>query len=283
MVRRGPGVAHCGWLVPTRDRVSTQRALALVGMVVINQHRPTAFEVLTTPVTLLVGHFGAGKSEISLNLAMGWRALGWAVTLVDLDVVKPYFRSRLLRDELTAQGIEVVLPEGDRAFADLPIVVPAARAAAGLSADVHRKVILDVGGGEGGARVLGSLRGLDDPAVTDVLFVVNGSRPFAETVPDVVRMLRDIEHTARVGITGLIANTHLIDETTRDVVASGLALARRVADETGLPIRCWAAVGALATEELPEADGLAVLPMTRQITPPIGWRTGGVRRRSSVV
>jgi len=77
---------------------------------------PTALETLTAPVTVLVGHFGAGKSEIAVNLAFGWRERGEAVAVVDLDVVKPYFRSRLLRDEMQARGITLVAPQGDRFY-----------------------------------------------------------------------------------------------------------------------------------------------------------------------
>lgn len=245
--------------------------------------RATAFECLTAPVTLLVGHFGAGKSEISINLAFGWRARGWDVTLIDLDLVKPYFRSRLLRDELDAQGVRVVIPEGEHVFADLPIVVPEARSSANLAARTHHKAILDVGGADVGSRVLGSVPGLSNPASTDVLFVVNGNRPFAETPADILRMLRDIERTARLAVTGLVANTHLIDETTPETIQAGLHLAQTVSVESGLPLKFWAATGPLADR----ADGafgeVPVLPMTRYITPPIGWRTGGVRRRSSLV
>lgn len=245
--------------------------------------RSTAFDVLTTPVTLLVGHFGAGKTEISVNLAFGWRARGWDVTLIDLDVVKPYFRSRLLRDEMGAQGIDVVVPEGDRVFADLPIVVPQARAGAGLAAHAGRKVIFDVGGAEVGARVLGSVAGLSDPSTTDVLFVVNGNRPFAETPDAVLAMLREIERTARVKVTGLVANTHLIDETTPDIIEAGLHLASLVSKDTGLPIRFWAALDSVAARFDGRGPDVPVLPLTRHITPPIGWRAGGARRRSSLV
>jgi hypothetical protein len=245
--------------------------------------RPTAFDVLTAPVTLLVGHFGAGKSEICINLAFGWRARGWDVTLIDLDLVKPYFRSRLVRDELTAQGIKMVLPEGDRVFADLPIVVPGARTGASLASVGPCKVLFDVGGADVGARVLGSLSGLSDPAITDVLFVVNGNRPFAETPADILRMLREIERTARVAVTGLVANTHLIDETTPEIIHAGVQLATDVSAETGLPIRFWAAVGDLAGHVDGPCRDIPVLPMTRYITPPIGWRAGDARRRSSLV
>jgi hypothetical protein len=92
---------------------------------------PTALETLTAPVTVLVGHFGAGKSEIAVNLAFGWRERGEAVAVVDLDVVKPYFRSRLLRDEMHARGITLVVPQGDLFYADRRLSCPRSGAPSG--------------------------------------------------------------------------------------------------------------------------------------------------------
>jgi hypothetical protein len=252
-------------------------------MVDVSRPRTTAFDILTTPITLLVGHFGAGKSEIAINLAFGWRERGWDVTLIDLDVVKPYFRSRLAREEMDAQGIHVILPEGDQVFADLPIVVPQARAGASLAAQGGRKIVFDAGGADVGARVLGSVVGLSDPSTTDVLFVVNGNRPFAETPSDIIRMLRDVETAARVPVTGLVANTHLIDETTPDIISTGVELASEVSRQTGLPLRFVAATANLVLPTSGLWQDLPVLPLTRYITPPIGWRTGGARRRSSLI
>ena len=151
----------------------------------IRSGHPTALDTLTAPVTVLVGHFGAGKSEIAVNLAFGWRERGDTVAVVDLDVVKPYFRSRLVRDEMQARGITLVVPQDDRFYADLPIVVPEVRGAIGRAMAGQGRAILDVGGADVGSRVLGSIPGLDDPALADIVFVVNGNRPFAET-PDAV-------------------------------------------------------------------------------------------------
>ena len=243
---------------------------------------PTALDALTAPVTVLVGHFGAGKSEIAVNLAFGWRDRGGEVAVVDLDVVKPYFRSRLLRDEMAARGITLVVPQDDRFYADLPIVVPEVRGAVGRALAGQGRVILDVGGAEVGSRVLGSIAGLDDPVRTDVIFVVNGNRPFADSPDAVMDMLREVERAAKLRVSGLAANTHLINETTGDTVTAGLELAGAVSRDSGLPLRFWAMLAHLAPD--PAAfSPLPWLPLTRQITTPIDSRPHGARRRSSVV
>ena len=243
---------------------------------------PTAFEALKAPVTVLVGHFGAGKSEIAVNLAFGWRERGEAVAVVDLDVVKPYFRSRLLREEMQARGITLVVPQDDRFYADLPIIVPEVRGAVARAMAGEGRAILDVGGADVGSRVLGSIAGLDDPAQTDVIFVVNANRPFAESPDAVIAMLREVERASKLRVTGLAANTHLINETTAETVGAGLELAHAVSRRTGLPVRFWAMLARMAGDPA-AVSPLPWLPLTRQITTPLEPRPHGQRRRSSVV
>ncbi|MEW5984143.1 MAG: cobalamin biosynthesis protein CbiA [Acidobacteriota bacterium] len=246
---------------------------------------PLVFDVLSAPITVLVGHFGAGKTEIAVNLALGWRERGEAVSIVDLDLVKPYFRTRLLREEFAARGIDLVVPPDDRLYADLPILVPEVRGAVGRAAAGGRRVIMDVGGADVGARVLGAVGGLTDSRLADVLFIVNGNRPFAETAADVIRVVREVEAASRLSVTGLVANTHLMDETTPAVVEAGLALAEEVGAELGVPVRFWVALDRLVgdADASPDGRGLPVLAVKRRITPPLEWRARGAHRRTAVV
>jgi len=228
-------------------------------------------EVLPRPLTVLVGHFGAGKTEIALNLAVLFRNRGDQVTLVDLDIVKPYFRSRQAREELAALGVELVVPQGEQFYADLPIVVPRVRGVMDNAASGARRVIVDVGGDDSGARVLGSLSEAMDAAATELLFVVNGRRPFAEDCDAVVQMLREVETAARLPVTGLIANTHLMEETTPADVAAGVRLAREVSGKTGIPIRFCAVLARLLESSiagLAENGTCPQLPIERRILPP---------------
>lgn len=232
--------------------------------------RACALDLLRAPVTVLVGHFGSGKTEIAVNLAAAFRARGESVTLADLDLVKPYFRSRLARHELEALGVPVVVPEGDRVYADLPILVPQVKGLVATAGDGAGRAVLDVGGDDLGARVLGALAGLTDPGHTDVLFVVNGRRPFAGTPEEVVTMLREVEAASRLRVTGLVANTHLLEETTPEVIGEGLALARRLSGLTAIPLLFCAALAAIAGLPAVRAvvGDLPVLPLVRRITPP---------------
>ncbi len=234
--------------------------------------------------TILVGHAGSGKTEIAINLALGLRQGGAAVTLVDLDLVKPYFRCRLAKDELEARGIRLVAPGGDRFYSDLPILVPEARAAGRDGKD--GRVIYDVGGSDLGARVLGSFGDLLDPVSTDLLFVVNGRRPFAEDLASRRAMLLDVQAAARMPVTGLVANTHLMQETTVEIVMAGICAARELAAATGIPLRFCAMLAGLVrgvSGSGGEADGLPILPLERYIVAPFMPPPPGVPRRPSVV
>ena len=44
-------------------------------------------------ITVVCGHYGCGKTNLTLNLALEAAAAGERVTVADLDIVNPYFRS----------------------------------------------------------------------------------------------------------------------------------------------------------------------------------------------
>ena len=247
--------------------------------------RATALDALKAPVTVLVGHFGAGKTELALNVAFGLAERGEKVSLVDADLVKPYFRSRLLREELGEHGVELVAPHGDQFYADLPILVPEFAGAVGQAEAGLRRVVVDAGGADVGARVLGAVGGLRNPLLTDVLFVVNGNRPFAEDVPSIVKMLHGVEQASKLRVNGLVANTHLMNETTPEVIAIGLELADAVSQELGLPVCFWAAMAEMAVAGWQGIDGRdwPLLSLVRRVTPPTDRQPPGGRRRSSVI
>jgi hypothetical protein len=236
-----------------------------------------ACDVLNAPIVILVGHFGSGKSEIAINLSLGFAARGQDVSLVDLDVVKPYFRCRAAREEVEARGIHLVVPGGDRFYADLPIVVPEVKGVLTRSLGAHGRVVVDAGGDDSGARALGSLMDAIDPERSEMLFVVNTRRPFAEDQAALAAMLRDIETAARRRVTGLVANTHLMEETTQEVVREGLEAAHALAGSTGIPVRFCALLkrmaGTLTGMDVP------VLAIERYLLPPEALSMNARRRR----
>jgi RecA/RadA recombinase len=216
-------------------------------------------------VTLLVGHFGSGKTEIALNAALDLAASGGRVTLADLDVVKPYFRSRSARAILSEAGIELLAPTGANVHADLPIIVPQIRS---QLQDPDRRLIVDVGGDDVGARVLGSLSDVIPFDDTDCLLVLNFRRPATPDPERALEMIREIEAVGRVPVSGLISNTHLMAETTPAVVVDGY----RKAVETGrlaeVPVVAVTVTEDLAADLHEEEFECPVVTMRRIVVPP---------------
>ncbi|MEE4270799.1 MAG: hypothetical protein V2I67_03935 [Thermoanaerobaculales bacterium] len=215
-------------------------------------------------VTVLVGHFGSGKTEIALSSAMELAGENVPVTMADLDVVKPYFRSRSARAILAEAGIELLAPGGEHVHADLPIVVPQIRSQLRQS---ERRIIIDVGGDDVGARVLGSLADVVPPDETECLLVLNFRRPSTPDPAGAVTMVRGIEAVSRLPVAGLISNTHLMDETTADVIMDGLEQALETGEKLNVPVRAVAAAG-LVADEVEAMTALPVIRLRRIVAPP---------------
>jgi hypothetical protein len=225
---------------------------------------------------IVVGNYGSGKTEVAVNLALALAGQGATVQLADLDLVNPYFRSREARELLEAQGIRVVVPPCRLASSDLPIVVPEIRGM--LRPPSGTRTIFDVGGDDVGARVLGSLSPELDEGGYELWQVINAQRPFTDDVEGCLAMQHGIEQASRLRVTGLLVNSHLIDETTPETVLEGWRLAQELAQRSGLPIRAVAMLERLASAPpLIEAIDAPVLPLRRTMVPPWLARETAVR------
>lgn len=183
---------------------------------------------------VLVGDYGSGKTEVAVNLSLLLaQDTSSPVAIADLDLVNPYFRCREAHEPLEERGIRVVMPEGGHQFADLPILMPQVK---GLLQDDRTLSVLDVGGDEVGSRVLAAMAPAFDPQRHHFLFVVNASRPFNDTEEGVCGTIHRIERTTGLSVTGLVSNTHMMDETTTQMVMEGLELTRKVASALAVPV-----------------------------------------------
>jgi hypothetical protein len=216
-------------------------------------------------LVVIVGNYGSGKTEISINLAVNRKRAGLDVSIADLDLVNPYFRTREARITLTDLGIKVILPPEQYLQADLPVLSPTI---AGMIQDCGDFMILDVGGDDAGATVLAALANAFSGKRVHMLQVVNPLRPQTSTLSGCVTMRNEIEKAAQMTITGLIGNANLIDETRAEDIYSGYEFVQSVSQESGLPL----AFITVSQELLPKIDmkrfSCAVLPIARQLVPP---------------
>ncbi|MDI3518477.1 MULTISPECIES: hypothetical protein [Caldanaerobacter] len=186
-------------------------------------------------LTIVVGHYGSGKTEISINYAVYIRQMGKEVEIVDLDVVNPYFRSREVRKELLEKwGIKVVGVEEKYVNADVPVI---SRTVYGALYSTEKHAVFDVGGDDVGAMPLGQYRHIIYEQDPEVLLVVNVNRPFTKDADSVIRYLKAIEEASKIKVTHLVNNTHMSYETTVDDVLKGLEVVEEVSSKTGIPIK----------------------------------------------
>jgi hypothetical protein len=216
-------------------------------------------------LVVIVGNYGSGKTEVSINLAVNRKRAGLNVGIADLDLVNPYFRTREARSTLTDLGIEVILPPEQYLHADLPVLSPTI---AGMIRESGELMILDVGGDDAGATVLSALADAFSGKKVHLLQVVNPLRPQTSTVSGCVTIRNEIEKAARLTITGIIGNANLIDETSAEDIYSGYEFVQTVSRESGLPLEFIT----VSQELLPQIDvkrfSCAILPIARQLVPP---------------
>lgn len=224
-------------------------------------------------ITIIVGNFGSGKSEVSVNLAMAMKAAhtNEKVTIVDLDVVNPYFRCREAADIMEAQGVSVVYPKGEFKWADLPIILPEIK---GLMERDDVRLLLDVGGDDIGAKALASLADRFKIGSYDMLFVLNPRRPFTQDAKGAMKIMGEISEVSKLAISGLIVNTHLVDETTPDVIMEGMEVSKDVAKKSGIPIKFVTVMKDILAKMEPKSLGLPILQLERRLLPP--WKKGAI-------
>ncbi len=228
-------------------------------------------------VLLIVGNYGSGKTEVAVNLAIHLAARE-RISIVDLDIVNPYFRCREAREEMEGSGIRVINPEGDYHAADLPIILPEIRGAVLHGGGM---VICDVGGDDVGARVLSSLADVFADRPYNMLQVLNAKRPFTGTAEGCLKIKGEIEAASRLRVTGLVSNSHLLEETDARTVLDGWALAREVAKTAGVPVSLVTANESLQDELDVEQFGCPVLWIRRRMLPP--WKLRSMTDRAQQV
>ncbi len=182
-------------------------------------------------VFLFFGMFGSGKTELSINWALFLRKRFNQVALADIDTISPYFRSRDYKEKLETQGIRVIAPANPLLRADLPIIVPAV---GGYIQNPIFRLVIDAGGNDDGATVLGSLHSFIEQAAYCSFFVVNIQRPFSRTPLEIRHNVEELSHKARIRVDYLINNTHLTKETTSRLVLDGERVVKEVCSEMGI-------------------------------------------------
>lgn len=182
-------------------------------------------------ITVLTGHYGSGKSELAINLAIQNKVN----MLVDLDIINPYFRSRSMRALLEKHGVELTESTIENASgSDLPFI-----SAKGSRPFVNKDLlaIYDLGGTKHGAKVMMQYRDfIKDPCEIDFLVVINIFRPETASAEKIIPLIETLEATAQIKVTGLVNNTNMLEETTESMIKKGEKEIKKVAKALNVPI-----------------------------------------------
>ena len=214
-------------------------------------------------VLLLCGHYGSGKTNIAVNLAQSIKREYPTVTLADLDIVNPYFRSKDSAAELEAAGIRLICSNYANSNVDIPALPPDLYA---LTDDRRMRAVIDVGGDDRGALVLGRLA----PAILaendyEMLMVINCYRPLTRDAASTIEVMREIELAGGIRFTALVNNSNLGVETTAEDVLSSMRYADEVAAMSGLPVVMTTADEKLQSELADKVPNLFPLKLQKKI------------------
>lgn len=219
-------------------------------------------------INIFTGNFGSGKTEIALNYAITIRDRGENVTVVDLDLINPCFRTRVVRDYLESLGVAVVSPPGKLANADVPALQPDIL---GVLEGQGGCGIFDVGGDDVGATVLGRFKNYLPVGAFNLFLVVNPCRPFTRNIQGITAVKQGVERASRLQVNALVSNANIGSETDAATVLEGHRIVTEAARRLDLPVAFLGVRG-----DLVEAMGdmqVPVLPVEQFMRPP--WNEAG--------
>lgn len=186
-------------------------------------------------ICVIIGHYGSGKTNFAVDLAIKSADSGYKTNIVDLDIVNPYFRTADFKNMFENKGISMT----SSVYAVSNLDIPAITFDLNSVVSDNQNVIIDVGGDDVGAVALGQFKSVFDKfkEETDVLYVINKYRNITEQPQKELNLLRDIESISRLKATAVINNSNLGAETNIETVMNSLDYAKKTAALCGLELK----------------------------------------------
>lgn len=186
-------------------------------------------------LTIIIGAYGSGKSEIAVNMSLAQRKAlpDKKLLIADLDIVNPFYRSSDCGAVLEEAGVRLITPLYAGSNVDAPVLTPEMYV---IFDDESYQGIFDIGGEDMGAIVLGSIKKRIENTDTAIYMAVNTLRPFTSDPEQIAIMTNELTAAAGFKIDGYLNNTNLLEETTADILAEGEKKILEASKITGIPL-----------------------------------------------
>ena len=197
-------------------------------------------------ITVFAGHYGSGKTNIAINYALKLSETCENVSIADMDIVNPYFRTKDSADVLQKHNIRLI----SSPYANTNVDTPA------LPAEIYSIIddrsvtaVVDVGGDDRGALALGRYAdAIKNEQDYEMLFVINKYRFLTSDAASTIEVMREIEQSANIKFNGIINNSNVGEETTAQTVLDSVSYAEEVAALAGIDVKMTTVKKELYTE-----------------------------------
>ena len=214
-------------------------------------------------ITIFCGHYGSGKTNIAVNYALELKKEYDKVSIIDLDIVNPYFRTKDSEKELIESGVELICSDYAGSNLDIP-ALPASMARP--IADQSCRCVMDIGGDDRGAVALGRFAdSIREQGDYEMLFVVSFYRPLTQTAEAALEVMREIEAACSVKFTGIVNNSNVGPETTLEDIENTFEKTKKLCSLSSLPLVMTAAREDLANELSEKTDNVFPLKLQKKI------------------
>ena len=186
-------------------------------------------------LTIIIGAYGSGKSEIAVNMSLAQRKAlpDKKLLIADLDIVNPFYRSSDCGAVLEEAGVRLITPLYAGSNVDAPVLTPEMYV---IFDDESYQGIFDIGGEDMGAIVLGSIKKRIENTDTAIYMAVNTLRPFTSDPEQIAIMTNELTAAAGFKIDGYLNNTNLLEETTAEMLEEGEKKILEASKLTGIPL-----------------------------------------------
>ncbi len=185
-------------------------------------------------ISVFSGHYGSGKTNVAVNYAVMLKKEGKAVSIYDLDIVNPYFRTVDALDRLKREGVGLIVSP----YAETNVDIPAMNSASyKMIDDKSEFAVVDLGGDDRGALAMGRFSdGIKEENDYEMFLVVNVFRPETRDLQGIKEIKEEIELVSKIPFTAIVNNSNVGVETTEQDVFYGIEKVREFSLALGLPV-----------------------------------------------